>query len=151
VHAPPGFEDLRPTQRMNGQLWLARLNVKIGARDKARALLASIAGEALACMPARYGDLGMLCFLAEIYDELEDTAAAAALYTKLLPYAERNAVGPAFDYDGAVAHYLGILAARLGQRERAEQHFVLAESINLHLRMPLQAARTAALRAKLYD
>lgn len=147
---PQGFEDLRPTQQIHGRVSLARLNVKLGAHQKARALLATISQDQLDRMPVRYGDLGLLCLLAETYDELADMPAAAGLYEKLLPHAERNAVQVALDYDGAVAHFLGVLAARLGERERADQHFERAVVINRALRMPLRAARSQALREKLH-
>lgn len=146
---PAGLDQLRPAQQMNARLWLARLNAKLGAHDKARSLLASISNEQLARMPVRYGDLGLLCFLAEIYCELGEKAGAATLYEQLAPFAERNAVGLAFEYNGAVAHYLGMLAALLQQPARAAQHFELAERINRRLSMPLQAALSAQLRSEL--
>lgn len=147
---PQGFEDLRPSQQIHGRVCLARLNVKLGAPHKARALLATIPDEQLERMPVRYGDLGLMCYLAETYDALADVPAAASLYENLLPHAERNAVQLAFDYDGAVAHYLGILAARLGERDLADKHFERGAAINRVLRMPLQAARSEALREKLH-
>jgi DNA-binding winged helix-turn-helix (wHTH) protein len=149
IDRPDGFDELRPTQRMNGTLWLARLNAKLGLHDKARRLLSSIPAPELLRMPVRYGDLGMLCFLAETYEELQDRTAAAELYSQLSPYAALNAVGPTFEYGGAVAHYLGILAKLLGRNTEAAQHFEHAERINRALGMPLQLTRSCALRSGL--
>ena len=100
------FAELRPIQRMNGLLGLARVNAKLGAHATARRILSSIDGEQHARMPVRYCDLYQLCWLAEIYQALGDRAGAAALHQQLLPYAALNAVGPALDYEGAVAYYL---------------------------------------------
>jgi DNA-binding winged helix-turn-helix (wHTH) protein len=141
--------ELRPSQRMNGMLALARMNAKIGAHNAARRLLSSIDGERLARMPVRYGDLCMLCFLAETYQALGDRSAAAVLYPRLLPYATLNAVGPACDYEGAVAYFLGLLAELLDQREAAAGHFEAAEIVNRRLHMPLHVARCQAARAAL--
>jgi DNA-binding winged helix-turn-helix (wHTH) protein/tetratricopeptide (TPR) repeat protein len=96
----------------------------------------------LARMPVRYGDLGALCSVVELYCARGDRDAARSLYDRLSPYAELNAVGPRFEYYGAVAHYLGLLARSLGREREARQHFELALRINRALDMPLQVAKT---------
>jgi tetratricopeptide (TPR) repeat protein len=148
--ALPSFDELRPSQRVDAAVWIARLNAKIGTaatHERARRVLAAIPSEQLACMPARYGDLGTLCFLAEVYEELHDEAGAAALYPQLLPYAELNAVLPTFDYLGAVAHYLGGLARLLGQSDQASRHFEQAEAINRRLRLTRSSPRPSPLHS----
>jgi DNA-binding winged helix-turn-helix (wHTH) protein/tetratricopeptide (TPR) repeat protein len=142
-------EGIPPSQRVYGALMLAFVNAKIGAPATAQRLLSGIDGAQLARMPVRYGDLCMLSLLAETYQVLGDRAGAAALYPQLLPYAALNAVGPAFNYEGAVAYYLGLLAELLERRDEAARHFEEAESVNCKLRMPLQVARCQAARAAL--
>jgi DNA-binding winged helix-turn-helix (wHTH) protein/tetratricopeptide (TPR) repeat protein len=143
------FRELRPSQRMTGLLGLARVNAKIGAHATARRLLSSIDSELLDCLPSRHGDLWVLCLLAETYHALGDGDGAARLYPRLLPHAALNAVGPAFDYEGAVAYYLGLLAELLDCRDHAARHFEDAEVVNRKLRMPLHVARCQAARAAL--
>jgi hypothetical protein len=149
VRSMDGFADLRPAQRMNTALVLARLNAKIGAHATSRRFLSSIDAEKLARMPVRYGDLYILCSLAETYQILGERDAATALYRQLLPYAELNAVGPAFDYEGAVAYALGLLAELLERRDAAARHFEHAETVNRKLRMPRHVALCEAARAAL--
>lgn len=132
---PQGFGELRPSQRMNGTLWLARLSAKVGAHDRARQLLASIDRAQLARMPVRYGDLGLLCFLAETYEVLDDRESAEALHAQLFPHVALNAVLPTFDYAGAVGHYVGRLARMLGREREAARCFAQAREINLKLRL----------------
>lgn len=140
---------LRPSQRMNAAIWIARAAARAGAHELSRQFLASLTSDQLARMPARYGDLGALGLLAETYVDLGDAEGAATLYQQLAPHAALNAVGPAFDYDGSVEHYLGILASQLGRKSQAEQHFERAERFNERLRMPLALARTRARREAL--
>lgn len=143
------LNEVPANQRLNGALGLARVNAKIGAHAVARRLLSSLDSAPLARMPVRYGDLCMLCWLAETYQELGDRVGAAVLYPQLLPYAALNAVGPAFNYEGAVAYYLGLLAELLERRDDAARHFEQAEVLNRTLRMPLLVARCQAARAAL--
>ncbi len=141
--------ELRPGQRMYAALELARIHAKVGAHASARRLLSSIDGEQLARLPVRFGDPCMLCSLAETYQALGDHLGALALYQQLLPYAALNAVGPACNYEGAVAYYLGLLAELLDRRDDAARHFEDAEMVNRKLRMPRHVARCQAARAAL--
>jgi len=54
---------------------------------------------------------------------LGERATAATVYERLLPYAERNAHGPGDASVGAVAGYLGLLAAARGHVDAAARHF----------------------------
>jgi DNA-binding winged helix-turn-helix (wHTH) protein len=126
-------------------LMFAWFYVKVGLAEQARALLAEVPLE-LARMPVLYGDLGVLCNLAETYAALEDRAGAQRLYAQLLPHADANAVGPCLEYHGSVEHYLGLLAGMLGRGAEAQQRLERALQVNERLGMPLQLARTRALR-----
>ena len=145
----PRLDELRPNHRMRGKLYAAWFFTKVGANFGARWLLSTIPEEQLARMPVSFGDLGLLCLLAETYHALGDDAGAEELYQWLLPHATLNAVLPSLDYCGAVAHYLGILAKQLGHHDRAAQHWQSAEVINQQLGMPIQLARTSALARSL--
>lgn len=94
---------------------------------------------------ARLLPIAIAALLAEVYDALGEQGAAQRLYDRLLPYAELNAVTPSFEYLGAVAHYLGILARLLTRPADATRHLDAAKKINERLHMPLQLAWTQAL------
>jgi DNA-binding winged helix-turn-helix (wHTH) protein len=114
----------------------ARSAALVGDGERARVLLAQLPAVELARMPVRYGDLGALCSLAEIYIALPDRDRAAALYQQLLPHAALNALGATFEYRGSVAHFLGLLAAWLGDAEAAQGHLEQAVVANRKLGMP---------------
>jgi hypothetical protein len=62
---------------------------------------------------------------------LDDTSAAAELYPRILPYAERVALaGRGTHCNGSVKLSLGLLAGALGDDERAEIHLADAVGIN---------------------
>jgi DNA-binding winged helix-turn-helix (wHTH) protein len=149
VASPERLRELRPSQRFYSVLALARLHAVFGDHAAARPLLSSVDAAQLARLPLRFGDLYVLCHLAETYSALGHRAAAVPLYQQLLPHAALNAVGPAFDYEGAVAYYLGLLAELLDRPDAAARHFEQAELVNRKLRMPLHVARCQAARAAL--
>jgi DNA-binding winged helix-turn-helix (wHTH) protein/tetratricopeptide (TPR) repeat protein len=139
----PPSSDLAPT-RHGAWVAMGRANIfhAVGELERARLELRAVPPAELARMPVRYGDLGALCSVAELCCALRDRAAVASLYDQLSPYEELNAVGPRFEYYGAVAHYLGLLARALGLEEDARRHFEQALRINRALDMPHQLART---------
>ncbi len=117
----------------------AHVYARVGQLDAARALLTQVPASDLARMPVQYGDLGALCDLVEIHGALGDHGAARALYPKLEPFAHLNAVGPSFEYRGAVAYYQGLLARSLGHKSDAQRYFAQAREINQALGMPASA------------
>jgi tetratricopeptide (TPR) repeat protein len=119
----------------------ANIYTRLGRLDAARALLAQIPASDLTRMPVQYGDPGALCDLVTIYSALGDMAAARRLYPQLEPFAHLNAVGPSFEYRGAVAHYLGLLARSLGHEADARRHFETAVEINRALGMGTSGGR----------
>lgn len=120
---------------------------RIGAGDNARAQLARVSREQLDAMPVLHGDLGTLCQLAETVHHLGDREHADRLHATLAPYALCNAVGPAFEYYGAVAHYLALLASTRHAHGAARLHLEQAAYINERLGMPIQLGRTRRLLA----
>jgi DNA-binding NarL/FixJ family response regulator len=86
--------------------------------------------------------LGGVATLAELTILLGDRTQAALLYELLLPYAERNVMVGVPNCLGAVAAYLGSLAALLGQREAAIEHFTKGLALNQQLALQPFLART---------
>ena len=79
---------------------------------------------------------------------LDDASAAAALYPRLLPYAERVALaGRGTHCTGSVKLPLGLLAAAVGDDDRAERQ--LADAVRINDRLgarPFAAAAATASR-----
>ncbi|MCE7985283.1 MAG: LuxR family transcriptional regulator [Caldilinea sp. CFX5] len=86
--------------------------------------------------------LGGVTTLAELTLLLSDRNHAALLYELLLPYAERNVMVGVPNCLGAVAAYLGSLAALLGRREAAIDHFTRGLALNQQLAIHPFLART---------
>lgn len=86
--------------------------------------------------------LGGVATLAELTILLGDRNQAALLSELLLPYAERNVMVGVPNCLGAVAAYLGGLAALLGRREAAIDHFTRGLALNQQLAIHPFLART---------
>jgi DNA-binding winged helix-turn-helix (wHTH) protein len=136
-------------QRVHAVVWGAWLAAQTGAPHAAAQLLAELGPAAFSHMPRQRGDLCSLCALAETYALIGDRSGAAQLMPQLEPFAASYAVGFACEWRGAVAHYLGLLAALLGDSASASAHFTHAEALHEEARMPLHLARTRAERARL--
>jgi ATP/maltotriose-dependent transcriptional regulator MalT len=73
------------------------------------------------------GWLYVIAILAETCAALDDGLRAQSLYAHLVPYDGLNTFARyALFSMGATAHYLGLLAATMGERDRAEDHFARA-------------------------
>lgn len=99
-----------------------------GRLSEAAALVAAIGGAALRDIPRNYVRLGVLTALAGACGPLGDQELARTLRHELLPcrnqwaLAQVSALGP-------VAHYLGVLAAVLGDTDEADGHFACAAEL----------------------
>lgn len=106
--------------------------VFLHAGDEARAAeeLAVLAADDFASIPFDLAWLQAHTYLAETACALGDGERGALLYQRLAPYDGLNA--NIFDIvsNGAVAHYLGALAALLDDPERAEAHLRAAITFN---------------------
>lgn len=85
--------------------------------------------------------LGMVMCADNVAD-LGHRDAAAVLYERLAPFADKTASAGAMVHLGAVGRTLGRLAALLGDDAAAEAHFVRALAINERLEAPYWIART---------
>jgi DNA-binding NarL/FixJ family response regulator len=78
-------------------------------------------------------NVAVVTFLAEACAILKDRARAPAVYDLLRPFAGRNAINWAWPIcRGAVDHYLGLLAATMGDRPLAARHF--EDALVMHTR-----------------
>ncbi len=110
-----------------GATWrpgLAVLHCELGARDEAREVFDKLAVDDFAGIAQDAIRIASLAYLAEVCVWLDDKARAAALYQRLLPYAERNVVFGAHTASfGAASRLLGMLATTLQRWELAQHHF----------------------------
>jgi tetratricopeptide (TPR) repeat protein len=84
-----------------------------------------------------------MILLSEVCAMLGDARRAALLYRKLEPYAATNVViGLAAVCLGSAEGFLGTLAATMGRRSRAVDHFERALAANAALRAPVCLLRT---------
>jgi DNA-binding CsgD family transcriptional regulator len=109
---------------------LASLLVELGMEEEARRELARVAAEGLDPLRESLW-LASLTYLTDACAALGDKAMAALVYPELEPFAGANVmVGHLVAYYGAADRYLGMLAATLGEWERAEVHFEGAIELN---------------------
>ena len=73
--------------------------------------------------------------------DLSDRAAAGAIYDQLDPWREQIAWNSVSTY-GSVCHYLAILAATLGDDDRAQRDFTQAVEIHERIGAQVYLART---------
>lgn len=90
-----------------------------------------------------------LAYLADASSALGDEAMAALVYPQLEPLAGANVmIGHLVSCYGAADRYLGMLAATLGEAERAEAHFERALALNRRMEMGTWVAHTAYEQAR---
>ena len=122
--------------------WLANLQVRIGRPDAARGTLDELAASGLAALRRDALWLGAAVALGEVCVELGATSTGAEIYTRLLPYAGRNVMVGVPVCHGPVAHYLGRLAAAVGDPARARRHHAQASAMNARMRAAGWAVHT---------
>ena len=94
--------------------------------------------------------LASLTYLADACAALGDEATAALVYPELEPLAGANMmIGHLVACYGAADRYLGMLAATLGEADRAEAHFERAMELNRRMGAPTWIAHTAYEYARL--
>jgi len=109
---------------------LACLLAELGMQSEARRELARVAAEGLDAFRASLW-LGSLAYLAEAAAALGDETIAALVYPELEPHRDANVmIGHLVAWYGAADRHLGMLAATLGEWERAADHFARALELN---------------------
>lgn len=122
---------------------LAHLYAELGKDDEARAELERAFAHDLRDFPEDTAWLSSLTMLAAACTRLRDSKRATLLYDLLLPYAGQCVVvGGGIGFNGAVAHYLGLLAAALGRWDDAARHFETALATHARLDAPPWLAQT---------
>ena len=120
--------DAYPTYR----IWrcvLAQTAADLGHEPESRVTFEALAKDRLAALPFDKMWLASMGFLAETAKALVHVRGAAILYEELLPFRDRVAAAPEFS-TGAVARYLGLLAATMERWDEAERHFEDALEMN---------------------
>jgi DNA-binding CsgD family transcriptional regulator/tetratricopeptide (TPR) repeat protein len=121
---------------------LVSLLVELGMESEARRELARIASAGLEPMRESLW-LASLTYITDACTALGDQAVAELLYPELAPHAGTNVmVGHLVAYYGAADRYLGMLAATLGDWERAEEHFERALELNATMNASTWLAHT---------
>jgi DNA-binding CsgD family transcriptional regulator/tetratricopeptide (TPR) repeat protein len=109
---------------------LVSLLAELGMQAEAARELAQITSEGLDPFRASLW-LASLTYITDACTALGDAAAAGLVYPELEPLAGTNVmIGQLVACYGSVDRYLGMLAATLGEWQRAEQHFEHALAMN---------------------
>ncbi len=94
--------------------------------------------------------LASLTYLTDACAALHDEATAAAVYPELEPFATTNVmIGHLVSCYGSADRYLGMLAATLGEADRAAEHFERAMDLNRRMGARTWLAHTAYEYARL--
>ena len=144
--------ELAPVIRMlaggpgGGGAWrpgLASLLSELGMEAETRRELARVTAEGLDEFRVSLW-LASLTYLTDACAAIGDEATAALLYPELLPYEGQNVrIGHVVASYGSADRYLGMLAATLGDWERAESHFERAMTLNREMGAHTWLAHTA--------
>ncbi len=145
------LSELAPVVRIlaageNGGAWrpgLAALLAELGMDDEVRRELARVRREGLDPLRASLW-IASLTYLADACSAVGDRDLAALLYPELAPLSGTNVmIGHGVACYGAADRYLGMLAATLGERERAEDHLAAAMDLNRRMGASTWLAYTA--------
>jgi tetratricopeptide (TPR) repeat protein len=109
---------------------LAHIEARLGRLPEAKQLLDDLARDDCAALPFDMEWLYGMSLLAETAALLGDAEAASTLYRLLGPWAPLNVVDMGEGIRGAVARYLGLLAATMRQWADAARHFEDALAMN---------------------
>jgi DNA-binding CsgD family transcriptional regulator len=109
---------------------LVAVLAELGMEADARRELARVRAEGLDALRESLW-LGSLTYLTDACTALRDEATAALVYPELAPLTGASVlIGHLVSCYGAADRYLGMLAATLGEWERAEEHFERATELN---------------------
>jgi DNA-binding NarL/FixJ family response regulator len=133
-------EDVRASFEATDDLFhlafLLILDLETNRDDAARARLGRIAPERYRHLSRDAAWLLTLALHAEASHALDDAERAGVLFDLLAPYAQRNAGLTGNLYLGALARFLGLLAATRRDWDVAERQFRDAIALNARLQMP---------------
>jgi DNA-binding winged helix-turn-helix (wHTH) protein/tetratricopeptide (TPR) repeat protein len=151
-----GVESMRTSSfvtdsvRRTLRVTVAQLELLRGRLDAARRELNRMSVSDLRALPRDEHWLSAMVGTAEVAVALGDDERARAVYELLLPYADLNSLHDLLRADrGAVARYLGLVAAALGDVQRAADHYEAALELNERMGALPQIASTQADYAEL--
>jgi DNA-binding CsgD family transcriptional regulator/tetratricopeptide (TPR) repeat protein len=122
---------------------LVAVLAELGMEAEARRELSKLASEGIEGFQASLW-LATLAYLSDACAALGDEEMAAILYPELEPLTGANVmIGHLVACYGSADRYLGMLAATLGERERAEEHFERAMEENERMGALTWVAHTA--------
>lgn len=123
--APPA---LAPDPSDTPNIWALKVRAlqASGCLDEARSALQLVPAERLAQLPCDREYLGTLGALARAALALHTTAYMRSIYECLRPFARWFAVNISGFCEGSISLLLGLLSLRLGEAQRALQHFEAA-------------------------
>ncbi len=132
-----------PDRQGPWQPGLVAVLAELGMETEARQELAKLASSGIESFRASLW-LGTLVYLTDAGAALGDEAMAALLYPELEPFVGENVmIGHLVACYGSADRYLGMLAATLGEAERAEEHFERALELNREMEARTWLAHTA--------
>jgi|GEM_PF-457229 tetratricopeptide (TPR) repeat protein len=132
----------RQSKLMLARCAVAFCHAESGRREEARSEFDYLAKDDFAGIPSDYTWLCGMAWLAEVSSYLGDQARASVIYEQMLPYRDRNVTLALQLCLGSVPRFLGVLAATMGRRDDAEQHFKTALDRNRLMFAPPWVART---------
>jgi DNA-binding SARP family transcriptional activator/class 3 adenylate cyclase len=121
---------------------LALTQAERGRPDEARAHVEQVGAADFSDLQIEASWVVALCYCAAVCNALGDTGRAAALRRLLAPYPDHVAVFAVGLGIGSVSHYLGLLAATMGDFEEANTRFTDAEALHRRIGAPTWLART---------
>ncbi|HEX4752656.1 MAG TPA: AAA family ATPase [Solirubrobacterales bacterium] len=122
---------------------LTAVLAELGMEDEARRELSRVVASGIEEYRASLW-LATLTYLTDASSAIGDEATAAIVYPELEPFAGTNVmIGHLVSCYGSADRYLGMLAATLGERERAEAHFERAIEMNREMGASTWLAHTA--------
>ncbi len=127
----------------------ALIACELGRQEDARPFLEERAAAGFAAIPHDQSWLSQLNMWSAVAAALDNQDAASILYEQLTPWPDRVVVmGNGW---GGVSHYLGLLAATLGNRDAAERHFDGALALHDRLAVPYWSAQTRIALARMLE
>jgi tetratricopeptide (TPR) repeat protein len=105
------------------QAGLALISCDLGRLDEGRDVFERLAANDFRDFPHDNSWLPGVAILTLVCAIFEDARRARALYELLERYSTLHVVAGFADYLGPVAHYLGLLAATMGDHDKAAEHF----------------------------
>jgi DNA-binding SARP family transcriptional activator/tetratricopeptide (TPR) repeat protein len=131
-----------PESRWFLRSWQALAYCEGDRPDEARPLFDELAAKDFADLAFEPTWLYVVANCAAVCARLGDRERAAVLIDLLAPYEAQFVTMSSLAYSGAVAHYLGLLAATVGDHSDAVEHFAAAAGVHQRMGAPTWVART---------